>query len=197
VTCRCCGGGIKASRGFTWIDPKLLFNGDHDEGGRLDCACPESCPACWPDLHFSFNLAGLLWIGEGFYKSPGDFLAEGAQQGISRRISQLPREFQVGETWVFMGHRKTVPASDGFLPGIFLAIRPQRVERIVKQSEYDHWLAVVREKWRLNGIWSELIPPEDKVFWKIQRDMDRNITPVPVPDMDEDHKGKEGDTDEG
>lgn len=212
-TCPCCGAGIKPSRGFTWVDPIRLFEGDHD--GKGECTCPVACPACYPAEHFAHNQpvmgaeitwklvripAGLLWIGEEHYATPGAFLAEGAAQGLSRRISKLPNGFVIGETWVFLAHRKAKPGEvdsklfekePGFLPGIFLAIRPQRVERIVKQSELDHYrevLGLYGGEAQRGEPWSKLVDKGDEVFWKFKRDEDRGLTMVPVPDGDPDHK---------
>jgi hypothetical protein len=144
--------------------------------------------------------AGLLWIGEEHYATPGEFLAEGAQLGFSRRIAKLPNGFKIGETWVFLAHRKAKPGlvegklfdkEPGFLPGIFLAIRPQRVERIVWQSEHDHFFETLKLHGSMNVMgesWLNLIDKSDEVFWRLKRDYDRGITLVAVPDGDPDHK---------
>jgi hypothetical protein len=52
--------------------------------------------------------AGLLWIGEEFYKTPEDFNREAGEMGISRRITSIPRGYEIGKTWVFLAHRKTI-----------------------------------------------------------------------------------------
>lgn len=211
--CPCCGQGIKPARGWTWIDPISLFEGDHDK--NTECKCPAACPVCYPAEHFSIMqgevfsrvAAGLLWIGEKFYPSPSDFVAEGAAQGISRRISALPRGFQVGETWVFLAHRKCVPAKlesaldakDPWAPGIFLAVRPPRVERIVKESEYQHYTETIRRVWKeaaSGSKYSDLVPEDDQAFWRLHRDAERGITLVPVPDNDPDHNPNGGTNDE-
>jgi hypothetical protein len=144
--------------------------------------------------------AGLLWIGEEHYESPGDFLAEGATLGFSRRIAKLPNGFVIGETWAFLAHRKgKASVVDGpmlkqeaiFLPAIFLAIRPQRVERIVKQSEYDHFLTTLSSygnEINQGASWTQLVEADDVVFWRLKRDYDRGITLVAVPDGDPDHR---------
>lgn len=142
----------------------------------------------------------MLWIGEEHYATPGEFLAEGAQLGFSRRIAKLPNGFKIGETWVFLAHRKAKPGlvegklfdkEPGFLPGIFLAIRPQRVERIVWQSEHDHFFETLKLHGSMNVMgesWLNLIDKSDEVFWRLKRDYDRGITLVAVPDGDPDHK---------
>jgi hypothetical protein len=100
-TCPCCGGGIKPSRGWTWINPSKLFPaGDcslHAVHGFGCVVCPLREPAD--------EKAGLLWIGDKFY-SVDAFTTEAAHQGVSRRISQIPRDFEVGKTRVFFAHRK-------------------------------------------------------------------------------------------
>lgn len=243
--CPCCGGGIKPSRGWTWINPVGLFLDDHIGGlgaesligegnfaeheGFVPCSCPVECPVCKVRQHFAEGeMAGLLWIGEQHYPRPADFMAEGALQGISRRISALPKGFTVGKTWTFLAHRKcsrgahVCPDCEGSgLParaaalngalacdrckgtrqveetfqGAFMAIRPQRIERIVKQSEYDHFKGLYAQHVRatLDGAkWYHLVPEADEVFWRLKRDTDRGITLVPLPDNDPDHQPKNG-----
>ena len=194
--CPCCGGGIKPSRGWTWIQPVDLFGGSH-----TPCHCHPYCPACNPHS-VDGNRAGLLWVGEKFY-TVSSFLKEAKDIGISRRINSIPRGFKVGKTWIFMAHRLCVqkwkvdgpldimgqPKESEHVPGIFTAFRPSRIERVVKQSEYDCW-----SKW--SNMTTEYIAesgeaPEDweaDISNKLQSDVDRGITLVPVPDNDKDHQ---------
>jgi hypothetical protein len=100
--CPCCGEGIKQSRGWTWIDAGKMFKaGDCTAGAVQRTLCPIVNPAM-------LGRVGLLWIGEKFYKSPREFMLEAAVQGISRRLSAVPREFKPGETWVLFAHPKAI-----------------------------------------------------------------------------------------
>jgi hypothetical protein len=87
--------------------------------------------------------AGLLWIGEKFYPIVADFSLEAEMDGISRRITQVPRGFVAGETWVLLAHRKAIvgPYEIGqeptFTPGIFRVFRPERIEVVVDGTEPD------------------------------------------------------------
>ena len=182
TTCPCCSQGIKQARGWTWVDVNLLVGGVHS-------ACKDEfpCPLCMatPEM----GKAGLLWIGEGFYKTPALFMAESHRLGISRRISSIPRGFKVGETWVLLAHAKTMVCDacsegdalqqkqcqkckgTGMLPGIFYVFRPAAIERIVTETES-----------------------------KDQEKMDalkrQGLTPVIVPDNDPDHRGSVYDKEE-
>jgi len=212
VVCPCCGEGIRQTRGWKWIDPLKMF-GSHNHFDPGYCECPESCPACHPANYFGTDPevnAGLLWIGTAFYPTPQDFLAEGAQLGFSRRISTLPKEFHAGKTWVFLGHPKAVvKAADGTAleepaPGIFAAIRPKGVERIVKQSELDVFKKVTRVELRcfsefnydsdsIRKLQIEAVGEDGmEIYRQIQGDINRGIRIVPVPDDDPDHQGKAG-----
>ncbi len=82
---------------------------------------------------------GLIWVGEMFYKTPRAFLKEAAEQGISRRIRSIPRDFKLGETCVWLAHRKAVEGVD-MTPGVFYAFLPQRIEYIVKGDETEEKL---------------------------------------------------------
>jgi len=89
--------------------------------------------------------AGLIWIGEQFYKTPQDFLQEAREQGISRRISTVPKGFEPGKTWVLLAHRKGIAPADtpdapgdysrGHIPAIFAMFKPQAIEYVVKGDE--------------------------------------------------------------
>lgn len=104
--CPTCGAGIKFSRGFTWIDSDKLL-GDRGcappalDGGVSYC---DECALALPRL----GRAGLIWIGEQFYKTPLDFTREAARLGISRRIASVPRDFEVGKTWILLAHLKAI-----------------------------------------------------------------------------------------
>ncbi|MCK4958675.1 MAG: hypothetical protein KAT00_04735 [Planctomycetes bacterium] len=160
--CSTCGQGIKPARGWTWINPREMFQ-------------HERCPKCNPyGLGFTqseegdapikcrfiqVQKAGLIWIGEQFYPTPADFNREADGMGVSRRITCVPRGFVLGESWVLLAHRKVdfydkiarkveqtdqafvmVDSNDDHLrPGIFTAFLPSRIEKIVdeKATETD------------------------------------------------------------
>lgn len=165
--CPCCGGGIKQTRGWTWVNPIPLFGG---EVYKPACSmCPAGNPALIGDR------AGLLWIGERFYKSPADFDREAVSMGISRRIATVPHGFKLGETFILLAHPKAVrvkvPADKGdqlfpgveYKPGIFRIFRPTRIEKILTKA----------------------MATKDELA-SLER---RGITPVIVPDADPDHQG--------
>lgn len=127
--------------------------------------CPEAgqCTLCGnPE---SIGRAGLLWIGGKFYPTPQEFMAEGYTLGFSRRIKSVPHNFRVGETWVLLAHLKAIeiqPEEKTFYkPGIFYMWLPQRIEKILLESQRESDEVKVLEK--------------------------RGITPVFVPDGDLDH----------
>lgn len=156
--CPACGQGVKPARGWSWVEPGHLFAGTRC---RLKEECPAKCPLSEPA---GMGRAGLLWIGGKFYETPGDFCREAAEMGVSRRISAVPVGFEVGKTWVFVGHREAiwrkcpdctssenlVLAAEGEpvcetceargevpVPAIFHSFRPQRIEYVVKGTETD------------------------------------------------------------
>lgn len=158
--CPCCGEGIKFSRGWTWIQPSRLFEGDHEEQVIFTCDCPTACPACYPSRHFALEgKAGLLWVGEKFYTT-SSFTEESVRLGVSKRIAAIPNKFEIGKTWVFLAHKKAINEET---PGIFMVFRPRAIEKIVTISESC-----------------------DKE--KMEKLIKRGITPVRVPDGDPDHR---------
>jgi hypothetical protein len=139
--CPTCSGGIHFARSWTWVDGKALL------GDRLCQALnPIYCAGCL--LGPSLGRAGLLWIGEKFYKTPNDWMREACFQGVSRRIPAVPRDFVLGKTVVLVAHIKAVknfkpancddPTSKDeyvYSPGIFSAFIPTAVEYITKGDE--------------------------------------------------------------
>lgn len=201
--CPVCSHGFKQSRGWTWVNLFGLVGGNHTLGpvaGEADAPCPcfKYCPLCHNVK--AIGKAGLLWIGEKFYKTPDEFMREGRDMGFSRRVHAIPRGFKVGETWVLLAHPKTVPGTeidqeilasygsnvaegsmteeeavrlatkDVLLPGIFTLWMPTRIEKIVLESQRD----------------SE----------EVKELIEKGITPVFVPDDDKDHQGSVFDKEE-
>lgn len=160
--CPCCGGGIKFARGWTWIDGKLLFK---DRG----------CPLPRPLNHERCILddppekMGLIWIGEKFYETPEDWLNEGRDMGVSRRIKNIPKGFVLGETWVAVAHIEAIPGQvvvkvpdlpppdnggkkitkekkEKGKPAIFQVFKPSAIEYIIKGTETEEELTKLEER---------------------------------------------------
>jgi len=141
--CPCCGGGIKPSRGFTWIDPEGLFHLDQEP--ECDPTFPDhshgNCPLCNPHLGAGEDgRAGLIWIGVKHYPDPLLFMVEARVMGVSRKLSAVPRGFEVGKHWIYLAHKRAiatiVDTSEGkldveFEPGVFFVWKPTRVELVV------------------------------------------------------------------
>lgn len=162
TVCPCCNAGIKPSLGWTWIKPELFFQGPHLTGAEPDGFESCSCKYCWLCHNpAQFEKAGLLWIGERFYKSPEHFLLEGRTQGFSRRIKAVPRGFKIGETPIFLAHKKVFfakgPGEEK--PGIFYAWIPQAIEQIFKES--DRGTTSVKDA-ETRGIRAVFVPDNDK-----------------------------------
>jgi hypothetical protein len=167
-SCPTCGEGVKPARSWTWIRPAELFPAQDHGDPFHNMGCPLS-PVTdqtviddhGPRRHRTEDdsrRAGLIWVGEGFYATAEAFMQEAAQMGVSRRIAALPKGFEVGKTWVYLGHRKalgsmsrSVPVSeimehptkslsahdyvDGWQPGIITLFMPTAVEYVLKQGE--------------------------------------------------------------
>ena len=125
--CPCCGAGIKQTRGWTWVTPELLFGGNHTFGSSLDkgeslCRCKTACPLCHNVK--GMGKAGLLWVGAQFYPTIEHFEAEAKALGVSRRITAIPRDFEMGKTWILFAHPRGVIKATGeltaaYVPAIF------------------------------------------------------------------------------
>lgn len=182
--CPCCGQGIKQALGFTWVDvaklvqgvhlvdSKTLFNKTATGAEKVPCDCgmyAPKIPCAFCHAPQTMGKAGLMWVGEKFYKTPADFVKEGMAMGFSKRIKAVPRGFKVGETYVLLAHPKAVPADivqgrDNERPGVFYIWLPQRIEKILPESARGSQEAQELEE--------------------------RGITAVFVPDNDKDHQGR-------
>lgn len=161
--CPTCSHGIKFTRGFTWVDGDVLFQSVDCKATRcLGVMCPMSDRAGKTVIDNetvgvgSLGRCGLIWIGEAFYKTPGDWLQEANEQGISRRLSTVPNDFKVGETWVLVAHLKAiaVPCTMKnvrecevckgkmwhYTPAVFQVFRPQAIEYVVTGNETEEEL---------------------------------------------------------
>lgn len=137
-TCPTCGHGIRPARSFTWVDGSKFLE------AAPECTLQE-CGWCPMDRLISNGIgkAGLIWIGEKYYPTLEDFQEEAHRYGISRRLTNVPNDFVVGETWVLLAHRKAIldPFEWGkkvtYSPGIFRVWKPERIEIIVTGDEPD------------------------------------------------------------
>lgn len=156
--CPTCGHGVKPSRGLTWVEPDALLEGYLGPHGdeTYHAACPLYAPGRLGER------AGLLWIGEMYYPTPRDWESEGRRMGFSRRLSGIPKGFEIGKTWVLTAHRKgmvlgygrgdethatlaDVPDGEGevetrYGPAIFHVWKPDRIEYVVKGDETEEEL---------------------------------------------------------
>jgi hypothetical protein len=115
-----------------------------------------------------------MWVGESFYKTPDDFIAEAETLGVSKRIPVILSRLQINKTWVLLGHKKVLIKrqmfeplqSDIYRPAIFYAFKPTRVEKLIWQSEATEE--------------------------NLRKLKEQGITPVIVPDGDEAHNPKSG-----
>lgn len=170
--CPVCSCGIKYSRGFTWLDAQAFFGKCNEQG-----ACHKTgCAVCSPPA----GKHGLMWIGKKFY-TPDEFTRESSELGISKRISAVPRNFKLGETWIYLAHleagerpfteeetkkdsMETELAKTKRIPAVFYCFKPQRIEKIITESQSKNDIEMQRLKLQ-------------------------NITPIIVPDTDKDHQG--------
>ena len=153
VICPTCSGGIKQTRGWTWVHAPAIFGGPC---GNSEPHCLV-CPACDPDR---IGRCGLKWVGGRFYPMPDVFQAEAKQQGISLRIATIPHGFEIGKTWVLLAHPKAVRLDgEEFSAGVFRAFMPERLEQLITESQSKDEKAVSAMQRR--GITPVIVPDDD------------------------------------
>ncbi len=164
--CPTCGVGVKPTRGWTWLDGDKFLEGQACGKDSGECM---GCPLA--DSSMPIGRVGLLWIGEQFYDTPEAFMREVIAQGVSRRIATIPQGFKVGNTLVWVAHRKAIvePCSlcggttvdktktltlctecDGEgtvdIAAVFHAFIPSAIEYIVKGTESEAELERLEEQ---------------------------------------------------
>jgi hypothetical protein len=215
--CRTCGGGIKFTRGHTWLQPDFFPMHEH-------CHDPGPCPVCgyvgadkdgWVPDDFGPHI--LLWIGRGHY-SPDAFLKESRELGVSRRIAALPKGFAPGETWVLLAHLDAVPprepracercglAHSGTAPeeGMFNGGRITNVVVNGKPIANKEPCEKFRAPKPTPGIFCAFVPRAVELILKEsdatperrEKEAKRGVTVVAVPDDDRDHQGSIWDKDD-
>ena len=131
--CPVCGSGLKFHRGFQWLSWKD-YAGEHNE-----CKCHEKCFVCHP----TDEKYGLMWVGERYY-TPKSFVLEAERMGVSKLVSALPKDLQIGKTKVLLAHRKAWRNRE---PAIFFAFVVRRVEVLVRAEEADEeWVERLRRR---------------------------------------------------
>ena len=156
TTCPCCFEGIKFSRSYKWIIPSKLFvDIDKTCSGFIESSCPikNNCPLKTNEK------SGLMWVGNQFY-TPEEFTEEAIQFGVSKRIAAVPKNFQIGKTWVFLAHK--LGGRDILnrkVPAIFYVFKPTRIEKIVSETQYKDNLEM--NKLRAKGIIPVVVYDED------------------------------------
>jgi hypothetical protein len=149
----CAAMGLKCrtapSRGFTWVNPSKLFDWKMIRCPNLPPDIPPGlCDMCMMNIIATSERSGLLWVGEKFYATPGDFDKESNSLGISRRLphDHLPKGFKIGQDFILLAHKKAVlrvcnyeteMGMFDYFPGVFRVFRPDRIEVVVTGDEPD------------------------------------------------------------
>lgn len=189
--CPTCSHGFKQTRGWTWVDVAGLVGGLHQQ-----CQDGFPCPLCMATEQM--GKAGLLWIGEQFYKRPSDFLTEADGLGISRRITTIPHGFELGKTWVLLAHAYSGwehcegCGGSGLMPQ--LTDRGEDGGTVPGPCESckghgGHKLAAIFRVFRPTAIEKIVTVSQATNKDEMAALKKRGITPVVVPDDDKDHQG--------
>jgi len=165
--CPTCGSVPHFSRGITKVDPYQLW------GVHSSCDCKDFCPLCFPQTDSRSAPSFLMWVGEKYY-TVDSFLEEGDELGVSKAIPFVPKDFVLGQSFVYLARRNYVDKVEGYNPdpkkvkkvdGIFAAYRPTKIQYVITETE-----------------------SEDKELIKDLKE--KGITPLIVPDDDEAHVPK-------
>lgn len=183
--CPVCGAGVHFSRNAAEINPFKLW-GEHWVGSSMSnidrdmypCAC-DPCFVCNPPDGTAF----IMMVGEAFYKTPQDFIKEAQEMGVSKRIASIPKKLKLGETVVYLAHKKACNGNN-----------PQQESLLADNGQARMLDAEVKAEPKL-GVFAAFIPSKiEKLIWEFDATEDalkdlekRGITPVIIKDGDMDH----------
>jgi hypothetical protein len=180
--CPVCGEGLHFTRGHKKIIPFKLFG--------LHTPCKDDDPSCFM-CYPTNEIALLMMVGEKHYPTPQDFMTEALSMGVSKRVSTIPKELKLGETVVYLAHRKAIEVHDSEVI--------QEVEHMMANNNGGQQTFFPDEKitYKL-GIFAAFIPHrvempvwESKLTDEKKEELaKRGITPIPIPDGDMDHAPK-------
>ncbi len=184
------------SLGFTEFNP-AKYIGDHRgcEEKYIRCIC------CQP----ADKTAYLMRVGEKFYPKASDFLEEANRLGISKRFSELPVNFKLGVTPIYLAHGTALETM--VAPGQTELMSPEPVDGQPKRTKKgtvapnQGRLVDAPHRVKKPAIFMVFIPQRiEKIYWQSQIDgmsdkereslSKRGITPVGVTDGDADHAPK-------
>lgn len=95
--CACCGQRVKLTRGLQKVNVRRLTQ---------DAECSSPTSACQLCLIKRTEDAWLIGVGHKHYKTRDAYLREAIEMGISKRIAQIPRGFEVGKSVILIGYPK-------------------------------------------------------------------------------------------
>lgn len=140
--CPVCEQGIKFSRGWRWLDAQKYLGDCKKAQSVLGMFVSEpechkrGCFFCFPEE--GIHTYGLLWVGERHY-TPESFCLEAREMGVSKKISGVPREFEIGKTVVLLAHKKAGISKETKEPcsAIFAAFRPVSVQMVITPEQAE------------------------------------------------------------
>jgi hypothetical protein len=94
---------------------------------------------CYPQDEVAY----LLGVGEEHYETPRKYMEEAIRLGVSKRIRQIPKNLKLGQTWVYLCHRRAILTDEvdektgerKCQLAIFAAFRPQKIEQCMWESQ--------------------------------------------------------------
>lgn len=176
-SCPVCGSGVHWIRNIAEINPYRLW------GVHMPCI-DHLCKVCQPPDDVAF----IMGVGERHY-SPSSFLEEAVAMGVSKRIPAIPKKLKLGETVVYLAHKKAVEVRESLAVqqamGVLENIGNPQMRLLEAEGKPTYKM----------GIFCAFIPQRvEKLIWEkeaTEENMEalrkRGIEPVIIPDGDEDH----------
>jgi len=161
IPCPTCGEEPRFNRAMSKINPLRIF-GLHEEQE----ACTDMVPGNYDPICSPSDVAYLMWVGKEY--TPTTFMVEARQMGVSKRVHQIPKDFQLGIDWVWLAKLQLIPSEGktlaldsnerGYGAGIFSIFKPSAIEKIITESQAT---AGEVETLKEQGIVAVVVPDDD------------------------------------
>lgn len=177
--CAVCGQKPQFSRGISKIDPYKLF-GEHE---NCECEAGPTCAICHPEEKGSYF---LMWVGSDYTEE--SFVNEAKTLGFSKRIPWIPKDLEIGKSWVFFAKKNNTQIELGkvinkrgrkpMASAIFYAVKPEGIDYLIKEDEAtDEYL----EELKNEGVTAVVVPKQfehmhkEGIAKKFKKDDDSKI----------------------
>jgi hypothetical protein len=178
--CECCGYIPTFYRNVQMIFKKYIRDLSKAQH-RVECICDPVCPICHTENNDQARY-GLMFTSTRYY-TPESFIEEANRMGVSKAIPFIPKDLELGKTWVLCAYSKTPDIDD---PDFLEAKKLWESKRNSLVANANEPLEEMPEPPEKNAIFYAFMPEriempiwkKDATEEKLKELEDQGITPI-------------------